>query len=182
MINSSPSSLKYGSHDAYQWLTTSEHDLDGFLTLCPDAVLGNYVAVTSFDSGSLSLSDEEKSAGWESRKGIAYSPLIRSVATLPERGGFDEWYVFRIPVDLGDKGRGNVFEAPLSAGQIEVFVNFAEGFDLHQPNALVPLFWRQLNWIQPESYIADTHHLLTFVSNNRNVFEAVRQAFAESQS
>jgi hypothetical protein len=67
-------------------------------------------------------------------KGIAYSPLIRSVGTLPERGGFDEWYVFGTPVDLGEKGRGNVFEAPLSAGQVEVFVNFAKGFDLHQPD------------------------------------------------
>ncbi|HEY2168149.1 MAG TPA: hypothetical protein VGJ30_00875, partial [Candidatus Angelobacter sp.] len=125
------------------------------------------MAVTSFDSGSLSLSDEKKAAGWESRKGIAYSPLIRSVGTLPERGGFDEWYVFGTPIDLGEKGRGNVFESSLSAGQVEVFVNFAEGFDLHQPNDLVPLFWRQLEWIRPESYIADTHLLLTFMSTNR---------------
>jgi hypothetical protein len=182
MLNSQSSSVKSGSHDAYQWLTTNAHDFDSLLTLCPTTVLGKYVAVTSFDSGSLSLSDEEKAAGWESRKGIAYSPLIRSVGTLPERGGFDEWYVFGTPVDLGEKGRGNVFEAPLSAGQVEVFVNFAEGFDLHQPNDLVPLFWRQLKWIRPDSYIADTHHLLTFVSTNRNVFDAVRQAFTESCS
>jgi hypothetical protein len=182
MINSSPSSLKSGSHDAYQWLTTSAHDLDSFLTLCPAPVLGKYVAVTSFDSGSLSLSDGEKAAGWGSRECIAYSPLILSVATLPERGGFDEWYVFGTPVDLGAKGRGNVFESPLIAGQIEVFVNFGERFDLNQPNDLVPLFWHQLKWVQPESYIADTHHLLTFVSNNRNIFESVRQAFTESHS
>jgi hypothetical protein len=173
--------MNAGSHDAYQWLTTTEHDFDSLLTLCPSPVLGKYVAVTSFDSGSLSLSDEEKAAGWESRQGIAYSPLIRSVETLPERGGFDEWYVFGTPVDLGEKGRGNVFEAPLSAGQVEVFVNFGEGFDLHQPNDLVPLFWRQLEWIRPESYIADTHHLLTFVSTNRNAFEDIRQALTESR-
>ena len=79
--------MKSGSQDAYQWLTTTAHDFDSLLTLCPTAVLGKYVAVTSFDSGSLSLSDEEKAAGWESRNGIAYSPLIRSVETLPDRGG-----------------------------------------------------------------------------------------------
>jgi hypothetical protein len=62
-----------------------------------------------------------------------------------------------------------------------VFVNFAEGFELHQPNDLVPLFWRQLKWIRPESYIADTHHLLTFVTTDRNVFEAARQALIESR-
>jgi hypothetical protein len=101
---------------------------------------------------------------------------------LPKRGGFDEWYVFGAPVDLGEKGRGNVFEAPFLAGQVEVFVNFAEGFDLDQPNALVPLFWRQLNWIKPESYIADTHRLLTFVTIDRNVFNTVRLALTESAS
>jgi hypothetical protein len=145
-------------------------------------VLGKYVAVTSFDSGSLDLDDKEKAAGWESRKGIAYSPRIQSVGTLPERGGFDEWYVFATAVDLGEKGRGNIFEAPLSPGQVEVLVNFAEGFDLHQPNELVPLFWRQLEWIRPESYIADTHHLLTFVSTNRNIFAAALHALSESGS
>ena len=179
MINSQPSSVKSGSHDAYQWLTTTAHDFDSLLTLCPAAVLGKYVAITSFDSGSLSLTDGEKAAGWESRKGIAYSPLIRSDGALPERGGFDEWYVFGTPVDLGEKGRGNVFEAPLSAGQVEVFVNFGEGFDLHEPDSLVALFWRQLEWIRPESYIADTHHLLTYVSTNRSIFEAVRQVLTE---
>jgi hypothetical protein len=179
MPNSQPSSVNAGSHGAYEWLTTTRHDVDSLLTLCPTAVLGKYVAVTCFDSGSLSLSDEEKAAGWESRKGIAYSPLIRSVGTLPERGGFDEWYVFGTPIDLGEKRQGNIFEAPLSAGQVEVFVNFAEGFDLQQPDSLVPLFWRQLEWIRPESYVADTHHLLTFVSTNRCVFAAARQALTE---
>jgi len=168
--------------DAYQWLTTTEHDLDTLLTLCPTTVLGKYVAVTSCDSGSLSLSDEEKAAGWESRKGIAYSPAIRSLETLPARAGFDEWYVFGNPVDLGERGQGSVFEAPLLAGQVEVFVNFSEAFNLHLPNDLVPLFWRQLAWMRPESYISDTHRLLTFVSSNREIFEVVRQALAEYRS
>jgi hypothetical protein len=182
MLTSQPSSVNAGSHGAYQWLTTTAHDFDSLLTLCPTAVLGKYVAVTSFDSGSLSLNDEQKATGWESRQGIAYSPLVQSAGTLPERGGFDEWYVFGTAVDLGEKGQGNIFEAPLSVGQIEVFVNFAEGFDLHQPNSLVPLFWRQLEWIRPESYIADTHHLLTFVSTNPNVFSAVLEALSVSGS
>src|SRR3979411_2500067 len=111
MLSPKSSSMKVGSHDAYQWLTTTAHDFDSLLTLCPTPVLGKYVAVTSFDSGSLSLGVGDEAAGWESRKGIAYSPVIRSVGTLPERGGFDEWYVFGTQVDLGEKGQGNVFEA-----------------------------------------------------------------------
>lgn len=174
--------METGAHAGYQWLTTTDHDFDSLLTLCPTAVLGKYAAVTCFDSGSLDLSDEEKAAGWESHNGIAYSPFIESVSRLPERGGFDEWYIFATRVDLGSKGQGNPFEAPLSRGQVEVLVNFAEGFDLHQSNHIVDVFWRQLEWIRPESYIADTHHLLTFVTTNSIVFAAVRQALSESGS
>jgi len=182
MLDPQPPVVNSGFHGAYEWLTTISHDFDSLLTLCPTTVRGKYVAVTSFDSGSLDLNAEEKAAGWETRNGIAYSPLIESIGTLPERGGFDEWYVFETPVDLGGKGRGNIFEAPLSAGQVEVLVNFGEGFDLHQPADLVSLFWRQLEWIRPESYIADTHHLLTFVTTNRSVFAAAYQALSESRS
>jgi len=182
MLGSQPISVNVGSHGDYLWLTTTEHDFDSLLSLCPTAVLGKYVAITCFDSGTLDLSDKEKAAGWESRNGIAYSPLIESVRRLPDRGGFDEWYVFTTPIDLGRRGRGNPFEAPLLPGQVEVLVNFAEGFDLHQSSHLADLFWRQLEWIHPESYIADTHHLLTFVSASSSVFAAVRNALRQSRS
>jgi len=37
------------------------------------------------------------------------------------------------------------------------FVNFAADFALHNPEMadLVSLFWKQLDWIQTESYIAE---------------------------
>jgi hypothetical protein len=140
-----------------------------------------YLAVTSFDSGYLSLNDAEKAAGWESRGNIAYSPRIQSVETLPVRGGYDEWYLFGAPVDFGQVGIGNVFEAPLLPGQVEVFVNFGDGFGLHRPEeqSLAILFWRQLEWIRPESYIADGDHFLTFVSSDASLFAAVRHALGE---
>jgi hypothetical protein len=181
MFGSEPPSVNAGSHGEYQWLTTKSHDFDSLLMLCPTVVLGKYAAVTSFDSGSLDLNEEDKAAGWESRKGIAYSPLIRSVERLPQRGGFDEWYVFETAADLGQKGNGNPFEAPLSPGQVEVFVNFAEGFDLNVEDSIVILFWRQFEWIRSQSYISDTHHLLTFVSSNRSIFDVVHKTLGESQ-
>jgi hypothetical protein len=181
MLDFQQPAVNAGSHGAYEWLTTISHNFSSLLTLCPTPVLGKYVAVTSFDSGSLALNEAEKATGWQARNGIAYSPLIESIEILPDPCEFDEWYVFGTPVDLGKKGHGNIFEAQLSEGQVEVFVNLAEGFDLYRPNDLVPLFWRQLEWIRPESYIADTHHLLTFVSSNRNVFAAVHQALSKSR-
>jgi hypothetical protein len=83
MLDAQSSSMDAGAEGAYQWLTTTSHDFDSLLALCPTTALGKYVAVTSFDSRSLDLSHRAKVAGWENRSGIAYSPLIQSIGTLP---------------------------------------------------------------------------------------------------
>jgi hypothetical protein len=179
----SPVQVTTGSHGGYQWLTTTGHDLDSFLTLCPIVLLGKYVAVTSFDSGSLTLNDTEKSAGWESRKGIAYSPLIKSTDMLPERGGWDEWYVFPAPVDLGQLEQyGNIFEASLLPGEVYTLVNFGPAFALDKSELQSPAkeFWRQMEWIHPESFIADDDGKLSFVSNDRAIFESVHEILMKS--
>jgi hypothetical protein len=44
---------------------------------------------------------------------------------------------------------------------------------------LVSLFWKQLEWIQPESYIADGDVLLTFASRNKDIFIAVSNSLAD---
>jgi hypothetical protein len=60
------------------------------------------------------------------------------------------------------------------------FVNYDSAFALHNPEAsnLTSRFWKQLDSIQPESYIADADALLTFVSRNDDLFVAVRDALA----
>ena len=176
-----------GSHGAYRWLTTGQHELDTLRRRCPQALVGKYVAVTSLDSGPMALTDAEKRDGWRSRNEIAYSPQIRSAENsrterLPDGcAGFNEWYVFNSPFDLGELWHGNVFEAPITPGQVCTFVNFGPGFALHNPEManLVSLFWKQLDWIQPESYIADADMLLTFVSRNEDIFVAVRNALSD---
>jgi len=102
--------MNFGSHGDYEWLVT-EHTLGDLLRLCPEIVLGKHIAVTSLDSGPLSLSEQEKAAGWESRKGIAYSPKLTGVENLPH-DLFDEWYVFENPKDLGELAdpQTNIFE------------------------------------------------------------------------
>jgi hypothetical protein len=170
-----------GFQGDYQWLTT-EHNLDNLLELCPQAFLGKYVAVTSLDSGALVPTDEQIRDGWQSRDEIAYSPQVQSVMTLRhgECGGFDEWYIFDRPFDMGQKWRGNVFEAPMQPGQVAVFVNFL-GFALHVPvmQDIANLFWKQLDWIRPESYVADGNDYLTFVSRDKALFTEVRKALSE---
>ena len=163
-----------GSRGSYEWLVTDENfDL---LQLCPDIVLGKYIAVTSIDSGELIPTDKETAAGWQSRARISYSPKIENAQDLPH-GGWDEWYIFNAPTDLGTSHLAeNIFEVPQEEGHVSVLVNY--GFALHPPersNNLAPLFWEQLARIRPESYVADNDYL-TFVSMNKSLFASVRDA------
>jgi hypothetical protein len=163
-----------GSQGSYEWLVTDESfDL---LELCPEIVLGKYVAVTSIDSGQLIPTDQETADGWQSRAKIAYSPKIENAQDLP-RNGWDEWYIFNTPIDLGTSHLAeNIFEVPQEQGHLSVLVNY--GFALHPPERahhLADLFWPQMAWIRPESYVADNDYL-TFVSMNKAVFARVRDA------
>lgn len=162
-----------GSQDSYQWLVTDENvDL---LELCPEIVLGKYVAVTSIDSGQLVPTDKETAAGWQTRAKIAYSARIENVEDLP-REGWDEWYIFTTPTDLGTSHLAeNIFEVPQEQGHLSVLVN--HGFALHPPERakLADLFWPQMARIHPESYVAD-NDFLTFVTMNEALFARVHDA------
>lgn len=164
-----------GSYGVYEWLVTDDNfDL---LQLSPEIVLGKYVAITSIDSGQLMPTDKETAAGWLSRARIAYSPKIENVQDVP-RAGYDEWYIFDAPTDLGTSHLGeNIFEITPERGHLGVFVNY--GFALHPPDRadkhLVTLFWEQINRIQPDSYLADNDYL-TFVTGNKAVFASVLNA------
>jgi hypothetical protein len=168
-----------GVHGAYEWLVT-QHHLEDVLQRCPEVVVGKSVAVVACDSGSFLPDDGEISCGWNSRNGIAYSPVIPDVATLPQVG-FDEWYVFDKNVDLGqlDPQEMSVFDAPLVEGSVYRFVNFG-GFRLDSPEwaSITNLFWKQFDWIRPQSYVAEGTSL-TIVTADRRLFAAVRSALSE---
>ena len=168
-----------GSHGGYQWLV-AHHHLADLLGLCPEIVLGKYIAVTSCDSGPLILNTQELATGWESRKGIAYSPRVLDVDTLP-REQFDEWYLFQDPFDLGELAQQgtNVFEGRLGVGEIYPFVNFG-GFAFHCPEDedLVSLFWQQFDCIRPETYIGDGEYL-TVVSADKIHFAKLLQRLGQ---
>jgi hypothetical protein len=165
--------LTVGSQGPYEWLVTDQQfDL---LQICPEVVVGKYIAITSIDSGLLVPTEEETTAGWESRLKIAYSPKIQTIQGLP-RAGWDEWYIFDNPTDLGTSHlEENIFEVPQEQGHVSVFVNYC--FALHQPEMkdLGTLFWQQITRIRPESYVADNDYL-NFVSTNKTFFATVRDA------
>jgi hypothetical protein len=165
--------LAIGSQGVYEWLVTDQQfDL---LRICPDVVLGKYLAITSFDSSPLVPTDEEKAAGWQSRNNVAYSPKVQNVSSLP-RAEYDEWYIFDSPAALGVSHLAeNVFEVAQEQGHVSVFVNY--GFALAPPDrtGLTHLFWLQMERIRPESYVADNDYL-TFVSANKTLFVSVLNA------
>ena len=162
--------LAVGSHGLYEWLVTDQQF--DILQLCPEIVLGKYVAITSIDSGPLVPGDRQTVAGWQSRGRIAYSDKIRNVEGIP-RAGWDEWYIFDNPTDLGVSHlEENIFEVQQEQGHVSVFVNYC--FALHQPEMkdLATLFWQQIARIHPESYVAD-NDLLNFASMNKALFAGV---------
>jgi hypothetical protein len=165
--------LTVGSEGLYEWLVTDQQfDL---VQLCPEVVLGKYVAITSIDSSSLVPTEKETAAGWQSREKIAYSPQLHSNEEISS-AGWDEWYIFDKPVDLGTSHLAeNIFEAPQEQGHVSVFVNY--GFAPYPPERakLGTLFWPQMARLHPESYVADNDYL-TFVSANKALFASVLAA------
>ena len=180
-----------GSHAEYQWLSTEPGNITTLLRSCPDVVLGKYLAVTSIDSGTLRLTDQERADGWWTADAgkvfrgtsgsppeyrddwkVAYSPRINSIEGLPNEthdeccAGFDEWYVF---------------DQPVPASEMETFVNWG-GFTLYDPRYkwCADRLWEQLARLAPESYIADGT-TFTFATRNSAVFASVIAAFSKQR-
>src|SRR5262249_21740534 len=125
--------------------------------------------------------DAEKKLGWYGRNEIAYSPQI----TLSEDGkiqqlfegvcaGYDEWYVFDAPRNLGALCKHDDFESDMPEREVWTFASYDNRFALHNPDCadLTNRFWKQLERIQPESFIADSDALLTFVTRDEAAFDA----------
>jgi hypothetical protein len=171
-----------GSHGEYLWITAGHFQLSDLLEICPRFVAEQYIAITSLDSGAVRLDDKELAMGWQSRGDVAYSPRIES-ANAPLAGlcgGFDEWFISRSPLDLGRLSHENPFENNIVPRKVFALVNFPD-LRLHEgeSNPLVKLFWEQLAWIQPESYVSDGDAFLTFVSRNKNTFASVVEALGK---
>jgi hypothetical protein len=185
MMLDSDDRITSGSHGEYQWLISTVHYVGTLIKRTPEVVLNRYLAVTSIDSGTPRLAEAQERAGWQLRKGVAYSPRLRDVEQLPDyqvhgedAAGFDGWYIFTEPRDLGEASHGNVF-TDLQPGRTLVFASYFD-FVLDTVDAeqkeLIDRFWKQLEWIQPESYIADCDKCLTFVTKNHGFFEIVHES------
>jgi hypothetical protein len=177
-----------GAHGDYQWLSMVDCDISTLLRLCPDVVLGKYLAITSIDGDTLHLTDQEGAQGWWTDDAakvftgrswsspeysddctVAYSPRLTSIHGLPNEthdechGGFNEWYVF---------------EQPPKPVEMEVFEGWG-GFRLYEPSyqEWADRLWDQLTRLAAESCIVDGN-FFTFATRNKALFASVLAAFA----
>jgi hypothetical protein len=180
--------VQTGSHGRYNWLET-DHDLREFLALCPDSILSKHIAITAVDSGSFNPSDQDQAAGWSASGGIAYSPRLDAVTMLPPDRcchccGFDEWYIYATEApQLGSICHVNVFEATIAPPNVFQFINFGGfRFSDQELKAITDLFWKQVEWMQPESYLGDGDSRLVFVSSDDELFRNVETILSDSPS
>ena len=175
--------METGANNGYEWLE-SDQDLRTFLSLCPEAIAGKYLAVTAVDSGSFVPSGADVAEGWKNVGGIAYSPCLGAAADLPKGCccldccGFDEWYVFGTPPKLGSLCNENFFVTEIAPENVSAFIN--SFLRLYPPDprdqVITDLFWKQIEWMQPESYVADGLDCLIFATRDRTLFASVRAA------
>jgi len=182
--------LLTGTHNEYFWLTSSFEDYSGTLVrICPEIFIDRFMVVTAIDSGTPWLTERQKAAGWVERRGIVYSPRLSSIDDVfyqcdgRNTPGHDEWYFFQTLQDLGAEQKGSPFEevsAP-RPGRTMTFVGWPSA-TLHDLDKQVgEMFWEQMSWIRPESYIADSWNCLTFVTRNRDLFRLVLDRLSKSQ-
>lgn len=178
-----------GTQGDYRWLET-EHDLGEFLLLCPEVMENRYPVVTSVDSGPFRPSPPERVRGWSEVGGIAYGPVVDSITALPPHCqygnccGYIEWYLFETqPPSLGTISLDNVFEAVIEPGVIFRFINFL-GFAFSDAamNTIADLFWKQMAWMRPESFLAVGAGCQLFASRNSILFDGVVQTLRNKVS
>ena len=171
-----------GFEDGYEWLVAT-YSLGDLLNVCPQLVIGRFVAVTAFDSGSLVLTQQEVADGWNSKSGIAYSPKISDLKSLPYDNCYDEWYVFDARTEIGTLAEqgGNIFE-PLNKDTVSQFVNYHLGLHLEEQEPLAQLFWIQIHRLQPIVYLADCQSYSTVVSKDKELFTIIREGIRRLSS
>ena len=180
--------LNVGFHGAYQWLASDQENMNAVLRLCPEVVVGKYVAITTYDSGALRLMDGDGQTGWRIRNGIAYGPRIGTAADLPECARiepaelYQEWYVFDAPAELGAISHENVRVNPPAPGDIVTFVNYSHWVPGRpETQDLTDLFWKQLEAVRPESYIGEGDDFLTFATRDPGLFDSVLKGVFRGQ-
>jgi len=126
----------------------------------PDLVIGRYLVNTSFDSGSLTLSESEAAAGWHKIGELTHSPKITEFEEIPH-DQYDEWLVFEQAVDV------QAFETLVNYGGFSP-IDFSWEEKLE-------LYWRQVLQLKPLHIIAE-NDAVYLVTRDASVVARVMKA------
>ena len=145
-----------GKRGDYFWIEWQEAFLSDLLSAFPQIVTDKYLINTAFDSGSLTLDEQEVKHGWSKYNELALSPLITENLDIPNCQ-YDEWYVFNSPT---------IFE------DYEVFINYY-GFSLKDfLTDFQERFWKQIEILSPETYLAEGEFLIC-ITKNESLFNQI---------
>ena len=155
----------------FTWFEWARFGMGDLLRLCPQAVVGKYVAISAFDSGPLRLSKKEIASGWIQLGELAISPRIADVAILPYEQ-YDEWFVleqpreFAVPARFASYGQFTLRDPSfLAEGADPTWDRKAIEADQERLAALQDAFWRCLEGSGATSYFGDGDRFVAVTSD-----------------
>lgn len=174
--------VQNGVESRWGWLNSdADVSVGDLLRAFPSIVRGRYLAISSWDSGAFRVEEVLRQPGWHAKHEVAYSPLIAHDndhnVGLPneEWPTFCELYASLEPLDLGMPPQNEFEQFDPNRGHYIEFVNFL-AFDLTERDGyLASLFWKQMDWIQPESYLAESNDWIAIAHIDREVLSRVRE-------
>jgi hypothetical protein len=151
--------MKTGMRSSYrviEWDNGDDADLTNIIQPCPRAVLGNFVAIATCDSGPYTPTAAELAEGWLFVGNLAISPRVTAISQLPAPH-FDEWYVYDRNTDLGLH---------------RAFVNHAGFAPLNDRDPLTEEFWAQVARLNPKHVLGAGAPTLFLVTRDEEVYRA----------
>ena len=145
--------MNIGFRNNYHWFSTSL-EIKDLAKIAVSFHIGSYLHVTSFDSGKLSLCNEEQEIGWFSESEVSSIILKTPEIRIPHEQ-YDEWYFSKEKISFPEG--------------LECFVNYS-GFSLSEKNVFsetVLHFWKQLIELDPDTYIANGDNVVVVSKNEK---------------
>jgi hypothetical protein len=164
----------HGVQGEYRWLETSAHQVYDVLHVCPAAAANKNIVITSCSAEPLQPTEEERQRGWRVNGRSIYIPVGNSVSAIPFEV-FDEWYIFSAAAPERDYKNFVKFDWFTLGPAQSLYSQSGTHFDLKR---MQRWFWREMERVRPESYLACGTRL-KFVTCNAANFNQVLRGLSE---
>ena len=134
--------------------------MHGLLKAVPDVVANQIVAITSFDSGPLLPSEDERRMGWKMDGKVLWTSRIDTPSNMPY-DQYDEWYIFpefrklqplEVFVNYG------IFSLADERPRLEALLEANPTLERNGFEVRIQMqerFWQQLDQLKPTSCLAE---------------------------